>query len=287
MPQCIRKNRTIGQTRQGDKLAPDLLSSINSMKNSNSSTSVAHSIITAIDNPNMGGSDIGMIISTDPILSANVMRIANSSYFGLKGRVTSLPFAISILGMTAIRSIALTSLMRQSISIPPKIWRRFLENSAISARTAEALSIDRSSGLSSGLLADFGEILIHNYDNQGYNAIKNEVSKLPVYERGSIQEELEVERYAVNHSELSSVILERWGFPETICSAVAKQHEEPSSQDNTVNHALYWGLMIAEAFGSANRKPLDLPYLPSQFSAINMDELETDKDEYVKQLSTL
>ncbi len=268
-------------------MAPELLSSINRMKNSNSNTSVAHTIISAIDNPDMGANDISRIISTDPLLSANVMRIANSSYYGLKGKVASLPFAISILGMTAIRSIALASLMRQTISIPHNIWKRFLENGAISARTAEVLSIDRSSGLSSGLLADFGEILIHNFDTQGYQDIKQEVSTLPVYERGPIQEALEVERYAVNHSNLSRMILERWGFPETICYAVARQHEEPSSQDSAINHALYWGLMIAEEYESADGTLQDLSFLPSQISTINFEELENDTDEFVKQLSTL
>ena len=257
------------------------------MKNSNSSTSVAHTIIAAIDNPDMGAGDISRIVSTDPILSANVMRIANSSYYGLKGKVASLPFAISILGMTAIRSIALASLMRETISIPQNIWKRFLENGAISARTAEVLSIDRSSGLSSGLLADFGEILIHNFDTPGYLHIKQEVSALPIYERGPIQEALEVERYAVNHSNLSRMILERWGFPETICYAVAKQHEEPNVKDNAINHALYWGLMIAEGYDSANGKLDDLTFLPNDISKINFEELETDTDEFVKQLSTI
>jgi HD-like signal output (HDOD) protein len=235
----------------------------------------------------MGASDLSRIISTDPLLSANVMRIANSSYYGLKGSVASLPFAVSILGMTAIRSIAFASLMRESISIPRSIWKRFLENGAISAKTAEVLSIDRSSGLSSGLLADFGEILIHNFDAKGYDDIKHEVSSLPIIYRGPIQEALEVERYAVNHSSLSRMILEKWGFPEAICSAVAKQHEKPSNKDSAINHALYWGLMIAEGYESANGTLQDLSFLPSQISTINFEQLETDTDEFVKQLSTL
>ncbi len=265
----------------------ELLRSINQMKNSNSNTSVAHSIISAIDNPDIGANDIGRIISTDPLLSANVMRIANSSYYGLKGRVASLPYANSILGFTAIRSIAFASLMRESISIPRSIWKRFLENGAISAKTAEILSIDRSSGLSSGLLADFGEILIHNFDTQGYNDIKQEVRSLPVIHRGPTQEALEVERYRINHSDLSKIILEGWGFPEAICYAVAKQHEKPTNQDDPINHALYWGLLIAEGYESANGTLQDLSFLPPQISTINFEQLENDTDEFVKQLSTL
>ena len=268
-------------------MAPDLLSSINKMKNSNSNMSVAHSIITAIDDPDMGAGDVSRIIASDPLLSANVMRIANSSYYGLKGKVASLPYAISILGLTAIRSIAFTSLMRQSISIPQNLWKRFLENGAISAKTAEILSIDRSSGLSSGLLADLGEILIHNFDTQGYLDIKHEVSTLPLNQRGATQEVLEVERYSVNHSNLSRMILERWGFPETICYAVSKQHEEPSDKDGALNHALYWGLMIAEGFSSSNGKFEDLSIFPTQISEIDFEQLGNDTEELINQLSTI
>ncbi|MDA8196301.1 MAG: HDOD domain-containing protein [Actinomycetota bacterium] len=268
-------------------MPPELLSSINQLKNSNSNASVAHSIIAAIDDPDQGATDISRIVSTDPLLSANIMRIANSNYYGLRGKVASLPFAISILGMTTIRSIALTSILRQSISIPHNIWKRFLENGAISARTAEVLSIDRSSGLSSGLLADFGEILIHNYDTPGYLNIKQEISGLPVNERGPIQEALEVERYSVNHSNLSRMILEKWGFPESICHAVSRQHEEPKDSDNTINHALYWGLIIAEGYDSTQGKLEDLTFLPSGISQINLEQLGTDTEEFVKQLSTI
>ncbi|KJF17184.1 HDOD domain-containing protein [Acidithrix ferrooxidans] len=256
------------------------------LKNANTNPSVASMIVSAIDNPDSGTGDISKLINSDPILSANIIRIANSNYYGLPGRVSNLNFAVSILGLLAIRSIALASLLRASIDIPTQIWHKLLANSIATAKTAEAMSLDRSFGLTGGLLADFGEVIIYNSDRDTCNQIQKETLLQPLAERGPYQEELELIQFGVTHSELSNSILTKWGYPDEFCNAIAHHHHEPIEASDQNSKALYWGMLIAQSIQQSDHTTSDSLQLPSPMGEFNFETISEEIGLFIASVDT-
>jgi HD-like signal output (HDOD) protein len=60
-----------------------------------------------IDDPNVGLSEIGRLAATDPSITARVLRLANSGYYGLREQVTSAEQAATVIGSRALRNVAM------------------------------------------------------------------------------------------------------------------------------------------------------------------------------------
>jgi HD-like signal output (HDOD) protein len=79
---------------------------------------VAHSLVRSLNDPAATAAQIESIIGKDPALTANLLRMANSAQFGMSRQVLSLDHAITLLGMSRIRSLALST----SISTACRAW---------------------------------------------------------------------------------------------------------------------------------------------------------------------
>src|SRR5919197_4470276 len=63
-------------------------------------------VLWLADDPNSSSEDLAAAVSTDPALTTRIMHLANSAYYGLSGRVPSGAFAITVLGFSAVRTLA-------------------------------------------------------------------------------------------------------------------------------------------------------------------------------------
>ena len=68
--------------------------------------SAAVRVLHVVDDPASSSTDLATAVGADPVLTAQVMRMANSAYYGLSGRVRSCEFAVTLLGFATIRSLA-------------------------------------------------------------------------------------------------------------------------------------------------------------------------------------
>ena len=86
-------------------------------------TEVAHSLVRTLNDPDASAAQIQTIISKDPALTANLLRMANSAQFGLSRQVLSLEHAITMLGMSRIRSLALSTSISTAFPTIPGLDR--------------------------------------------------------------------------------------------------------------------------------------------------------------------
>src|SRR6476469_9007803 len=85
---------------------------------------VAARIIAVSDAEDSDAKKLANILATDVALAGRVMKLANSAYFGMRGRVTSLQFAVTVVGFTTVRTmatVALTDLDDES-RLPEYFW---------------------------------------------------------------------------------------------------------------------------------------------------------------------
>jgi len=173
---------------------------------------VAAQIVSVANSDDTSARALSRILASDVALASRVMKLANSAYFGMRGRVTSLQFAVTVVGFTTVRTmatVALTNLDDES-RLPENFWDVTTSLALAASTLAPRFGERPQDSLCLGLLAQMGSALLHHNDPDGYEEI---VAEQPTY-RG--RRAAETRRYGINSLRLTSVALEQWGFPATL-----------------------------------------------------------------------
>lgn len=180
-------------------------------------------------NPSM--KRVGEIIAKDVGLSADILKMINSPYFGLKNQVSSPEHATKLLGLEVVKGVALSTSLVKSFAltgIDMQRVERVVEHSLITANiTKLILESEKVSPLlvdmafSAAILHDVGylmfassEVISEKY--QGAIEI-SEASFRPLWE-------VEREILGTTHGEVGAYLLGLWGFPDSIIEAIAFHH---------------------------------------------------------------
>ena len=186
-----------------------VLSSIDTMA---AQRPVAAQIVSVANSDDTSAKVLARILASDVALASRVMKLANSAYFGMRGRVTSLQFAVTVVGFTTVRTmatVALTDLDDES-RLPDDFWTVTTSIALAASALAPRFGERPQDALCIGLLAQMGAALLHHNDPDGYGEI---IAEEPTF-RG--RRAAETRRYGLNSLRLTSVALEQWGFPHSM-----------------------------------------------------------------------
>jgi putative nucleotidyltransferase with HDIG domain len=179
--------------------------------------------------------EIEKILRHDPGLAANVLRLANSAFFGLSTKVSTLKHAVVLLGIKRFAQIAVGACMNKTMDkavegyglSPGELW---LHSIAVST-TAEALAKNRKLAESGdfftpALLHDLGKLVLAEFVKAELSKIKELVAK------GVPFVSAEREILGTDHAEIGALILSRWRFPADLVNAV-RWHHYPDGLKNS------------------------------------------------------
>jgi HD-like signal output (HDOD) protein len=180
--------------------------------------------LEAVQDPQFDYDHIVKILSADPGMVSEVLRLANSALFGVSRKVTSLRQAVTLLGPKRTRSLVLGRYLVESFGDrigggidTSYFWRRSLAGAVLGARIADAvLPRQREEVFISALLADVGVTILAQALPERYQPVAGGYAP---YGRGFTDEE-EREVVEVTHGEVSAMVLSHWGLPDLICKAV-------------------------------------------------------------------
>ncbi|MGC8465707.1 MAG: HDOD domain-containing protein [Acidimicrobiales bacterium] len=195
-------------------------------ENLSPASNVAISVLSFIDRDDIGAADIALVTSADPVLTARIMRMANSAFYGMGGRVATLNTAISLLGLITVRSIAVSAVVTNVASISPDDWLHAIETAAACSVLSSRYGADSATAFSVGMLHDIGRALLREFDPIGYAAIDEITGTTHTVASQDAMRQAEFERYGTTHSALGATILRSWNFPEELCAAIAAHHSE-------------------------------------------------------------
>ena len=183
-----------------------VLASIDSMA---AQRPVAAQIVSAANSDQASAKELSRILGADVALASRVMKLANSAFYGMRGRVTSLQFAVTVVGFATVRTmatVALTDLDDES-RLPEDFWQVSTSVALAASTLAPRFAERPQDALCLGLLAQMGVALLHHNDPDGY-------AELWAQERSFAgRRSAEVQRYGISAMRLTSVALEQWGFP--------------------------------------------------------------------------
>ncbi len=190
-------------------------------------------VIQLSNDPKSQPKDLVHAISIDPILTAEILKLINSAYFGVATQVVSLQRAVVMLGLNTVKNLALSSSLISNIKMRNNFqWftsDEFWEHSLGTAVGAKLVAASRSVPIAereeyfiAGLLHDMGKIVFVQYHHEEYARIMD-----PDFRPGERKSNLEVESFGVNHAELGGLMTESWKLPQSLCDSI-KEHHRPS-----------------------------------------------------------
>ena len=171
---------------------------------------VAAQIVSVANSDDTSAKALSRILASDVALASRVMKLANSAYFGMRGRVTSLQFAVTVVGFTTVRTmatVALTDLDDES-RLPEDFWDVTTSLALAASTLAPRFGERPQDALCIGLLAQMGAALLHHNDPEGYARDRRRASRpTPA---GAPPRPAAT---GINSLRLTAVALEQWGFP--------------------------------------------------------------------------
>lgn len=189
--------------------------------------------------PNGTLESVGEIIGQDVAMTAKILQLVNSAYFGLRAEISSPVQATTILGLDAIRAMVLTvelfdSLDEDGVEVADvnALWDHSLATGALAKRTAEHLRLEesqRDKALLAGMLHDVGKLIEISRIQQAYRLVKGMIDKA-----GMTDIEAEEQLMGCNHTDIGAYLLTLWGFPSLVVEAVAYHHVPSDSVDDDV-----------------------------------------------------
>ena len=156
-------------------------------------------------------------IEQDAVIAAKVLRMANSSFYGVTRAVTNIDDAVSILGVAKLHSLVVASGVTGVVTHVPgldlkKFWGHSLLAAGISRETARHLSLDVEVAYIAGLLHNIGDLLLHLV----FPVMASEVDVMCVGASAEQRRLIERDVIGFDHCQIGEELALRWSFPSEI-----------------------------------------------------------------------
>lgn len=182
-----------------------------------------------IADPKTTANDINDTLSSDAALSAKILRIVNSSYYGFSRRIASITNAVVILGFNQVRNLALSAFIFDNFSQTGEnvgfdlkaFWKHCIGVAFTAGQIAKKVDPRlEEDAFICGLLHDLGKYVMA----QKSRADLGQVIRLAVDKRQLfINAEHQLLEY--DHAVLGSALVERWNLPENLVEVIRHHHE--------------------------------------------------------------
>lgn len=212
-----------------------LLNILAKVKSFPSMPEAAAKLLVLLDNNDTTAAQIEQILRYDPGLTANLLRLTNSAYFGRPCQVGSVNQAVVLLGWKKLIQLVMASCVNAVMGKPVlgydlpagELWRHSIAVSVAAEDLVKELKIAKSEEIfTAALLHDVGKLVLGGFVKEDLEKIEIEAS------RGISFEVAERIVLGTDHAEIGAQILKNWSFPPTLVNAV-RWHHDPDSADKT------------------------------------------------------
>jgi putative nucleotidyltransferase with HDIG domain len=200
-------------------------------------------IMKELREPNPSIKRVSELITEDLGLSASILKLVNSAFFGLRTRVSSPLHAVNLLGLDVLSALVLNVKLFSSIAQSncsgvnlEKLWRHCLNTGLLTKAIAHAegfSSAEQDDLYISGILHDVGKLVLLSYGHDLYkevlSACRNENTSIWLIENRILN---------TSHAELGAYLLSIWGFDQEIVSSIHAHHALGQSLGNPLKASI-------------------------------------------------
>lgn len=236
-----------------------------------------------LDADSVSISDLARDISVDPRITAELLKVINSSAFGLNRKITKIYDVINLLGVRRTVSLIISSSVIDaqnglSGAVPEaeRLW--FNRRSVLIASTASTFAqgieeISPDTAFVLGLFQDLGILVMANVYSGRYVQLLRRVRRI-----GQLRlEQSERDEFKISHAEVSAALLQKWNLPSSMVSMVLDHHRGGGSDRSRTDRKFLRVMRIGEAVADLadGHSPQRFPHLAkcfSEYSASRADQ---------------
>jgi len=217
--------------------------------------SIVIELIHTLDIDDVDTNTLAHKISQDQALTAKVLGLANSSFYGMQSHVGSIPHAVSVLGFNSVRALVTATVLVQTLSSDPssgldytEFWKHAIAT-ALSARTiAKYIGLNPDHAFIVGLLHNVGRLVLATYSPVRYQEV--------LRWRSSNNTDLstaEVQILGIDQKTVGRAVLKHWKFPPSIVDTLNTSNENFINEHQraaslaAVADAIAYGLDVSAA----------------------------------------
>jgi len=207
-------------------------------------------IVELVESPKSTAQDLNKVISTDPALCSRILKVVNSSFYGLPGQIASINRAIVMLGLNAVKNIAiaasLAKLFRGGDLTPNFSAKDLWTHSNVTAAAAKMIANSMKIGLSdeaflAGLMHDIG-VMVEMQANR--TKLVEVFSRVGADDNGVPAADFlaaELIVFGATHQDFGSALCEKWKFPKSLALVTGFHHNplELAYENRTLSCIVY------------------------------------------------
>lgn len=192
---------------------------------------VVAQVIEITEDPSSQMSDLSDCVHADPALTAKILRVSNSSYYGMKQYVGTLKLALVILGVREIRNIVLGISVFETLrqkgadaNIASEIWAHSLRVAGVAKKLAAHMGLGfQGEEFISGLLHDIGKMVLLCQLGEEYGKLYKKLKddQQALYEA-------ELEEFGFSNADAAMALASKWNLPQTLTDALWYQYADPN-----------------------------------------------------------
>ena len=226
--------------------------------------------------------DLVAVIKTDPGLTAKVLKLCNSAYYGFQREICSIEEAGVLLGVSVLVNLVLTTSTSRyfrdygsaSRESHQRLWKECVTNALSSRLIAQRHgAADRERAYTAGLLQNMGKLVLERFLEPEREAVHARIAG------GATPVEAEREVLSIDHAEIGARLAASWELPEVLVDTI-RHHHEP--EQASIEPVLAATIHLAEQFGrTAEPDSVDRAVLSAEalsrtgLSVDDLTELET------------
>lgn len=173
-------------------------------------------VLGIMADPDVSIEKIKRLISTDPALTAKILKVANSAFYGSYRNIQNLSQAILRLGLNAVRNMVVATSMKnvyKRFGLAEKlIWEQMLGSALASSVIARhSRLVDPEDAFIGGLLHDIGKVVVNNEFPEKFAKVMERV-----YNEQVSFETAEQAVFEFSQREVGAFVVKKWGFPENL-----------------------------------------------------------------------
>nr|WP_320012504.1 response regulator [uncultured Desulfobulbus sp.] len=208
---------------------PKLLELLGGLSSLPSLPPLFHKLMDLFENQETTTNDIADVVAEDIAMTAQLLKLVNSSFFSLNREILTVHEAVTYLGLEILRHLVIAQHVFNSCNEQERqafrlddLWQHSLCTATLAREISEFISDDPTSGSSAylaGLLHEVGKlILVHHMPNEYAQILRR------CEEEGIAQSEAEMDLLGTNHAIIGGYLTSLWGLPHNITEAIALHH---------------------------------------------------------------
>jgi len=230
---------------------------------------VVQVIVSMVEEENSNVQKIGDCIARDQVLSAKLLRMVNSPFYGFPGRISSVKHALVLLGFNVVKGLVLSTTVFDALAQNIRgLWEHSLGVAVLSRRIAKELNVREPDEIMvSGLLHDLGKVVMAYLAKSDYDAALD-VAQL----KHCHIVEAEKEIFGYHHAMVAGWVAEYWHLPQRLSDAITYHHHPDRAKQSPGTAAIVQlADILARGMGYGNAGDPTMPPIEhKEFRALGL-----------------